>query len=127
MIKRNLSSREFCKHVAIHSGRTMKALKHTRGVTSKQLANELGITPQQLVKYESGDNRISLGALILACNLFQYEVGDFMEDVYKSLNLPFVIDTTSTPRLYNINKLTRKQLSIVNKFINDITINSIVQ
>lgn len=62
----------------IHFGRILRSKREILGLSQKDLADELGISSQQLSKYEKGLNRISAGniyhvSLILkepACNFF---------------------------------------------------------
>lgn len=119
-MKKELSPRDFCKHVSKHIGYTIKLLKCERGVTSKKLAEALGVSVQQLVKYESGLNRISLGRLLIICELFQYSITDLIQDVCKSLEIITNInkDDAKFPKLTNIAKLNNCELQIINKFIN---------
>ena len=44
-------------------GLRLRQLRKSRGISTVQLATEVGITYQQIVKYEHGTNRISAGRL----------------------------------------------------------------
>lgn len=57
------------------------ALKRTRelhGLTQSQLAKMLGVTFQQVQKYEAGKDRISAFKLLLLAAAFKIEVGELM-------------------------------------------------
>jgi transcriptional regulator with XRE-family HTH domain len=47
------------------------------GITQSQLANKIGITFQQLQKYENGINRISAATISTLCNIFNTDIVDF--------------------------------------------------
>ncbi|MEM8321697.1 helix-turn-helix transcriptional regulator, partial [Morganella morganii] len=39
-------------------GQNIRSLRHRNGMTTKALANQLGISPQQISRYERGINKI---------------------------------------------------------------------
>jgi len=45
-------------------GRNVRVWRMARGLSQKQLAQRLGLTFQQVQKYESGGDRISMGRLV---------------------------------------------------------------
>ena len=49
------------------------------GITQETLGKVLGVTFQQVQKYERGTNRISAGRLFEIANLFEVEVSYFFE------------------------------------------------
>jgi transcriptional regulator with XRE-family HTH domain len=49
----------------IEVGRRVRIERIARGLSQSELANQIGVTFQQLHKYESGQNRISMGRLML--------------------------------------------------------------
>lgn len=46
-------------------GRRIREARKARGITLKVLAARLGVSYQQVQKYEKGDNRISVSTLLL--------------------------------------------------------------
>lgn len=54
--------------------------------TQAFMGRALGITFQQWQKYESGENQISLKKLILACQVFNINIGDFFEECINPKN-----------------------------------------
>lgn len=58
----------------IEVGRLIRALRMSRGMSQTELANQLGVTFQQVQKYESGVNRMSMGRLARAAKLFRVSV-----------------------------------------------------
>ena len=55
-------------------GLLVRALRMSRGLSQTELANQMGVTFQQVQKYETGANRISMGRLTRVANLFRVSV-----------------------------------------------------
>ncbi len=53
------------------------------GMYQEELGRLLGITYQQLSKYEKGENRINLSKLIIACHFMDVKIDEF----FKTLNI----------------------------------------
>lgn len=53
-----------------HVGKQIKMLRMSHKMSQKALAEEMDITYQQVQKYESGLNRISVSRLWQMCNIF---------------------------------------------------------
>lgn len=60
-------------------GVRVRSLRKVRGITQSQLADALGLSFQQLQKYEKGQNRISVGMLVQIAEALHTEVGDLVE------------------------------------------------
>ena len=58
----------------VEVGRHVRALRMSRGLSQTELANQMGVTFQQVQKYESGANRISMGRLTRVAKLFRVSV-----------------------------------------------------
>jgi transcriptional regulator with XRE-family HTH domain len=58
-------------------GRKVKHLRKTVGVTQSQLAQELGVSFQQVQKYENGTNRIAAGTLYQIAEILGVNVSAF--------------------------------------------------
>jgi len=61
------------------AGLRLKELRLWRGISQMALAAEVGITFQQLQKYEKGDNRISLPRLNSICRALGITLGAFVD------------------------------------------------
>lgn len=59
-------------------GAAIKRTRELHGLTQSQLAKMLGVTFQQIAKYENGKDRISAYKLILLAAAFKIEVGELM-------------------------------------------------
>src|ERR1700688_4288103 len=61
-------------------GRRIRILRVSRGLSQTALASELGLTFQQLQKYEKGTNRVSASRLHDIARILGVEVMTFFED-----------------------------------------------
>jgi len=62
-----------------HVGTRLREKRHELGMTQETLGNALGVTFQQVQKYERGTNRVSAGRLFSLANLLDVEVSYFFE------------------------------------------------
>jgi transcriptional regulator with XRE-family HTH domain len=61
-------------------GRRIRIMRVSRGLSQTALASELGLTFQQLQKYEKGTNRVSASRLHDIARILGVEVKSFFED-----------------------------------------------
>ncbi len=61
-------------------GQRLRFRREQMGLSQTELANALGVTFQQIQKYESGKNRINLERLIFIASYLQIGVSYFFED-----------------------------------------------
>ncbi len=80
---------KIAKRVGDHVGERIRTRRTQLGLTQLQLAEALGISYQQVQKYETGANRISAGRLFELALKLQVEVSYF----FNELQFP----STSTP------------------------------
>ncbi|TNE65987.1 MAG: XRE family transcriptional regulator [Alphaproteobacteria bacterium] len=66
--------------IDISVGERLRAIRRQRGLTQSELGGTLGLTFQQIQKYERGANRISASRLALLANALAVPVGAFFED-----------------------------------------------
>ncbi len=66
--------------IDIAIGRKISQLRLAQGLARQDLANLVGVTHQQLHKYERGINRISAGRLVTIAQALNISVGYFFED-----------------------------------------------
>lgn len=69
--------------IDIHIGRRIRTRRMTLGLSQEKLAELLGITFQQIQKYEKGINRISGSRLWDVSQVLRTEVGYFFEEMDK--------------------------------------------
>jgi transcriptional regulator with XRE-family HTH domain len=58
----------------VEVGRLVRAIRMSRGLSQTELGNQIGVTFQQVQKYEVGANRISMGRLTRVAKLFGVSV-----------------------------------------------------
>jgi transcriptional regulator with XRE-family HTH domain len=76
MVRKN----DFISQIDKHMGNKIFQLRLGMGLSRQQLAEIIGVTHQQLQKYEKGINRISVGRLALISNALDKEIKYFYED-----------------------------------------------
>jgi len=67
--------------VDVMIGRNVRVWRMRKGLTQEQLANRLGITFQQVQKYEAGANRIGTGRLVKIAGILGMPVATLLEGV----------------------------------------------
>lgn len=72
---------ELANRVDQQVGLSIKNRRQQRGVTQQELARALGISYQQVQKYENGTNRISAGRLYILAKALNITVGDFFSEI----------------------------------------------
>jgi len=58
-------------------GENLKAFRNMKGISQAKLAGEVGITFQQLQKYENGMNRISASRMYVLAESLDISINDF--------------------------------------------------
>ena len=66
--------------VDIHIGKKLKMIRTMSGMTQDQLGELVGVTFQQIQKYEKGLNRVSAGRLYELAQVFGKPVSSFFSD-----------------------------------------------
>lgn len=61
-------------------GRNMKALRAMTGISQSLLADKIGVTFQQVQKYENGANRVSAPKLLLMAEIFNVPISAFFSN-----------------------------------------------
>jgi transcriptional regulator with XRE-family HTH domain len=66
----------------------IRAMRIERGLTQHALADKLGLSFQQLQKYEQGRNRVSAGRLAQIAEIFRLDVAYFFNGLTGGRNKP---------------------------------------
>lgn len=66
-------------HVDLHVGAAIRVRRKLLGVSQTQLADALGLTFQQVQKYERGANRVSASKLYDIANFLDVDIATFFE------------------------------------------------
>src|ERR1700681_1887306 len=80
-------------------GRRIRILRVSRGLSQTALASQLGLTFQQLQKYEKGTNRISASRLHDIARILGVEVASFFEDAADPETLANIADAEVPRRI----------------------------
>lgn len=65
--------------VNVHIGKRLKTLRIEKQISQTQLGNVVGVTFQQVQKYESGMSRISIEYLLAFCRFLDVPLSYFMD------------------------------------------------
>ncbi len=74
--------------VDIHVGKRLRIRRSLLGVSQEKLANEIGLTFQQVQKYERGTNRISAGRLYKFSKVLDVPIDYFYEQLETAVTRP---------------------------------------
>lgn len=67
----------YIEQVDLHIGNQIYAARLAKGLSRQELSDQIGVTHQQLQKYEKGVNRISVGRLVLIAKALDRSVDSF--------------------------------------------------
>jgi transcriptional regulator with XRE-family HTH domain len=70
---------DYIDQIDKHIGGKIHSLRITQGLSRLQLSKVVGVTTQQLQKYEKGTNRLSAGRLVLVAKALAKDVSYFYE------------------------------------------------
>ena len=76
---------DLAKKVDNQVGRQIRKQRNLMGLTQEQLADALGISYQQVQKYETAANRVSAGRLFEIAAKLDTDIGSFFEGLDPSL------------------------------------------
>jgi transcriptional regulator with XRE-family HTH domain len=76
-----MASKGFPNPIDVHVGSRLRARRTLTGMSQTTLAEALGLTFQQVQKYESGSNRVSSSRLFDLCRILDVPVKYFFEEM----------------------------------------------
>ena len=80
--RQTITAKEFGPDpVDVHVGRRLRLRRTLIGLSQEQLAAAVGVTFQQIQKYERGSNRVSASRLYDVARVLGVEIGFFFEDI----------------------------------------------
>ncbi len=62
------------------------------GISQTELGNKLGVSFQQIQKYEKGSNRVGAGRLQEIANILDVHISFFYTDISQKINIPYHYD-----------------------------------
>jgi transcriptional regulator with XRE-family HTH domain len=92
--------------IDLHIGKRVKARRFFLGISQEKLGNCLGVTFQQIQKYEKGTNRISAGTLYNIANILAIDISYFYDGYQQAPSL----NEESKP-VYNSDQSKNKEIS----------------
>ena len=94
-------------------GKRIRARRRLMDLTQAEVAKALGISFQQLQKYETGHNRISAGRLSQLAELFSAPVGYFFGEETEGSSPLRAANRTEGRVLRSMRKMTQDEVQIV--------------
>lgn len=94
--------------IDLHVGNRLKALRNLRQMSQQELAREVGLTFQQIQKYERGANRIAASRLYEFAATLGVSIGSFYEglnDFYRHSDFPPFLSKQEISWLESINQI----------------------
>jgi transcriptional regulator with XRE-family HTH domain len=67
-----------------HVGQRLRTLRQARGFSQAEIGKAIGVTFQQMQKYEHGNNRISAGHLFEFAQILEVELDAFFEGLRRT-------------------------------------------
>jgi transcriptional regulator with XRE-family HTH domain len=92
-------------------GQRVRLARLARGFSQTKLASSLGVTFQQLQKYEKGTNRVSASKLFEIARTLQVEIGSFFRDAAYPDTGALLADMAESEPLDRIDSLIVRKLS----------------
>lgn len=94
-------------------GRAIAVQRARMGMSQKDLSKLLGVSFQQIQKYESGGNRFPVARLHELCKLWNIGIGTIIGETEQE----YVHDKQMTMLIQNIYKLSRDNLKIITTLV----------
>ncbi len=94
-------------------GETIKYFRTLKGLYQGDLGKMIGITYQQLSKYEKGENKMNFSKLLIACNCMGVSIEEFIE----TLNMKNEGTLNYSKKINKYLNLSKSNKEIVDKII----------
>jgi len=111
--------KELNKEMIKKIGRRILIFRQVNGLSREELAFKIGVCPQQLFKYEMGQNRITVDRLITIAEVLNLKMINFflIEDLGKKVGMPFLDDKDCEilEHLTQLRKLSGEEL--IDRFV----------
>ena len=90
-------------------GKRILTLRKAKGLSREDLAFEIGISHQQLFKYEIGENRITVDRLIMIAEVLNLKIINFfpVDDVGGKIGLPTLSNNEDYKLLEHLSELKK--------------------
>lgn len=71
-------------HVSTSVGRKIKEIRKSNGISGNDLAKKLGLTQQQISRYESGQSVMSIDTVVMIAHVLHVSVNELLSDYLAS-------------------------------------------
>ena len=103
--------------VDVHVGKKLRERRSVLGITQEKLGRELGLTFQQVQKYERGANRIGASRLFQLCRILDVGPAYFFEGLSLKKNAPIPgMSDAEQAEFDPEKKMTREVMKLVQAF-----------
>ena len=99
--------------IDIHVGQKLRDKRIAKGLSQDQIAGRVGITFQQIQKYEKGLNRIGASRLFEFSQILGMKPGDFFEGMGEIQPIEEACDKNTLSFSQMFNKLTMKKKKFI--------------
>ncbi|MCA1419508.1 helix-turn-helix transcriptional regulator [Bradyrhizobium sp. BRP23] len=105
-----MSRNKAATSVDLYIGEKVRAYRNARSISQEELARMLGLSFQQIQKYEKGDNRITSSRLQEIAKIFECDVADLLPGQKKG---------KKSQKLSNLDRVaaTRDGMKLINSFV----------
>jgi transcriptional regulator with XRE-family HTH domain len=87
-MKKKQASARSANSIDKHFGRLIRTQRHAINMSQARLGNELGVTFQQVQKYEVGENRISAARLYEICRVLDVPIASMFDGMPSRMARP---------------------------------------
>ncbi|HEY1096107.1 MAG TPA: helix-turn-helix transcriptional regulator [Alphaproteobacteria bacterium] len=103
-------------------GQKLRFLRKKHDLTLQSLAQILGISAQQVQKYETGEDRLPAVRLIELCKRFNFSIqnflGDYIQDDFAATGMAEANDPYTAPPASSLSKQEQKLLDLYRQIKN---------
>lgn len=105
-----MTRKEIAAEIDQAIGARLRLMRDARGVTQSELGDAIGVTFQQIQKYEKGTNRVSISTLKMMCKVLHCKPMDIIgedDDAPVSATPPLDLVATSTKQRRALQAIAR--------------------
>jgi len=100
-------------------GHKIRAFRTMRGISQARLANSLGVSAQQVQKYEQGINGVSIGKLKIIAECLSIPITAFLDETIEPLEIDNIRQYLALMK--SVNALSYRQRQALTVFVRSLT------
>jgi transcriptional regulator with XRE-family HTH domain len=106
-------------------GMFLRTSRLCNGLSQQKIADHLGVTFQQVQKYETGANKIDLVRLRQYCDMVGMNINEAIAagNNYSKIDMPFKRNNSLKNIFYKMNILPQNKLNVVRQVVNALAVN----